>query len=263
MIRVNALAALSKCQNLRHLDLSWVSEELAAPNLSRSVKGLANLEYLALPRAGKISANGILGSISTTLQELHVNATILNDDLIDCSSTSRSLSLKRLEMQNCSEIDSSCFAFLLGHLPRLEVLKMRLNRSRTIGLTTDDSILSLDHVRHLQIPVDFIHWEFFEGRGIRSRENPCPIVAIELDYVQPILNPEWTIDSDTIWLAVTEGPFPHLRRVGLHRKLERGSNYGLSDSTEELSQLLKALAREDGEKASIPEDFAGVYIFGD
>ena len=48
--RVNCLAALSKCANLQHLDLSFVSESIAMTDLLRSVSLLSKLESLRLRR---------------------------------------------------------------------------------------------------------------------------------------------------------------------------------------------------------------------
>ena len=46
--RVNCLAALSKCSNLRRLDLSFVSESISMIDLLRSVSLLSKLECLRL-----------------------------------------------------------------------------------------------------------------------------------------------------------------------------------------------------------------------
>ena len=46
--RVNCLAALSKCSNLRHLDLSFVSESISMTDLLRSTSLLSKLESLHL-----------------------------------------------------------------------------------------------------------------------------------------------------------------------------------------------------------------------
>ena len=48
LCRVNCLAALSKCSNLRHLDLSFVSESISMSDLLRSTSLLSKLESLHL-----------------------------------------------------------------------------------------------------------------------------------------------------------------------------------------------------------------------
>lgn len=247
---------------MQFLDLSFVSEALPGPDLSRAIQRLPKLEHLALPRAGKISAKALIESIPANLLELRVNTSMVDYD--DGPVTDIPNQVTRLELSNYSELNLWTLGTLLVQLPKLESLKIHKTPPfRISSLPIDMFLLSLDYLRYLSIPIDLIGPEFFTGRESRSQGNPCPLTTIELECRQPMLDRGASILPEVIWDAVTEGPFSHLRRVGLHRRLDEPARYGNQTSSEDLSELLKALAREDGDKALITEDYAGVYILDD
>ena len=99
-------------------------------------------------------------------------------------------------------------------------------------------------------------------RRIRTKHSPYPLVTLVLDCHEPSFHQDRSFDCDWIWNAVADGIFPNLRKVGLHRDLDGEFMTGrkLGEGAAELNELLKALAREDGDGAVISEDDAGVYI---
>lgn len=141
----------------------------------------------------------------------------------------------------------------------LEYLKIGNHMSALRNDPLDGILGILGSLRHLSIPVDYITGFFFWGK---SKEDPYLLETIELDCIWPAGNQAEAINSDVIWDAVADGAFGRLRRVNLARRLEMPVVTGLGENSEELNQLLKALAREDGSQARYSEDQAGVRIFG-
>lgn len=263
---VASLAALGKCKNLHHLDLSLVSEALDRSDLSRSFRNLEQLDFLALPRAGKIELVDFIQIIPPNLRECHMNCTI--DSTRDTSEIGSvpppNYTLKRLTLQgHAARAHASVFDRIPEYLPNLEYLAIgRLPSEITaIALIFGYLIFSNSSLQHLRLPVHFLNDTFFD-QPIPGRSQELPSLhTIELDCGHLPALFEVNSICDSIWDAVTQGPYPNLRRVGLHESLDRSGTTGLSKDAEELSQLLKALAREDGDKAQITEDRAGVYTF--
>lgn len=263
---VSSLAALGKCKNLRHLDLSFVSEALDPSDLARSFKNMIQLGFLSMPRAGKIGLIPFIESFPPNLRECHLNCGLQSNDyrpVHGIPPTQPNLTVTRLVLQDClSQMSPLGFWGLVTCLPNLDYLKLGPPTAKRGIFLVGDLILSLNHLQYLHIPIDFVGRGFFWGQHVRSRENPSSLVTVELDRGFP-LDQEETIDIDSIWDAVTEGAFPNLRRIGLHRSLDSSAITGLGESAEELDQLLKAFAREDGDQAKCTEDLAGVYTFDD
>ena len=172
-------------------------------------------------------------------------------------------SLTRLAIGNCPRLTSHGVRAILEFYSRnLESLKFE-NHMDTLRHEPLDGILAfLKSLRHLTIPVDYITHHFFWPDSGRSGDNPYPLETIRLDCFCPAHNQLEAINSDLIWYAVDGGAFGRLRRVILDRRLELPVVTGLGENSEELNQLLKALAREDGPGGRYSEDQAGVWITG-
>ena len=261
------MAALSRCVKLRHLDLSLVSEEIPPRDLRRSLSMLGRLEYLGYPRSGITWTEAFLDSIPLLVKELYVSGGLqdglLLHSLDDRLSNVNQPSLTHLTLGNCPKLTYNAVrAILENYSMNLEIFRLEAPMSALRHEALDGVFAFLGSLRHLSIPVDYITDRFFWEDYGRSKENPYLLETIELDCVYPAGNQAEAINSDLIWDAVADGAFGRLRRVGLHRRLERPVVTGLGENSEELNQLLKALAREDGEQARYPEDRAGVWIFG-
>ena len=267
VFRVASLAALGKCRNLHYLDLSLVSEALDPSDLSRSFRNLEQLDFLALPRAGKIGLTPLIKSVPPNLRECHVNCILKGcSHVLELESLHQpNHTLTRLILQGCSLQRSLLEIWSLPkYLPKLEYFALMPSTSRTTNaFYLGDLVFSFRHLQHLRLPVDFLGHRFFDPKTVRTTEHPCLLNTIELDRGSLHAYFEGKSICDSIWDAVTKGPFPNLRRVGLHRSLDSSESTGLGEDAEELSQLLKALAREDGDKAQLSEDLAGVYIFSE
>ena len=172
-------------------------------------------------------------------------------------------SLTRLTIGNCPRLRShDVRAILEFYSQNLESLNIDKHMDTLRHEPLDGILAFLKSLRHLTIPVDYITHHFFWADSGRSRDNPYPLETIKLDCFWPASNQVEAINSDLIWDAVADGAFGRLRRVILDRRLELPVVTGLGENSEELNQLLKALAREDGPGGRYSEDQAGVWISG-
>jgi len=263
--RINALAALSRCSKLRYLDLSLVSERIPQLDLCRSLSMIKGLESLGYPRSGSTDAETFLGTVPIGLKDVHVNGglqdgLLLHDINKRLTTQIEPLTLTRLTIGNCPKLSKDGVWTIVEHYSiNLEYLKIGNHMSALRNDPLDGILGILGSLRHLSIPVDYITGFFFWGK---SKDDPYLLETIELDCIWPAGNQAEAINSDVIWDAVADGAFGRLRRVNLARRLEMPVVTGLGENSEELNQLLKALAREDGSQARYSEDQAGVRIFG-
>ncbi|KAL8830284.1 MAG: hypothetical protein Q9191_001517 [Dirinaria sp. TL-2023a] len=260
--RVTSLAALGKCKNLHHLDLSLVSEALNHSDLSHSLSKLEQLDFLAFPRAGKVGLISVIRSLPSNLRECHLNCTLKTSIY---SHEPRPLvepnyKLTRLKLPS---VRLGEFWSLQEYLPNLEYLTIGPPASRGSSSAFDASIFFFSSIQHLRLPVECLTDWFFDPPDFFESREQQSLLRIELDSGDlPAAFEEKSI-CDSIWDAVTTGIFPNLRTVGVHRSLDGSFTLGRSEDAEDLNQLLQALAREDGDKARLSEDLAGVYTFGE
>lgn len=114
--RVNCLAALSKCSNLRRLNLSFVSESIAMSDLLRSTSTLLKLESLHLPRssAHDSSRDVLIYSWPSKLRELHISGGLHDESALGLSTLPRSLSY--LSIGNCPHLSMLFISPLLKQI---------------------------------------------------------------------------------------------------------------------------------------------------
>lgn len=259
---VNCLAALSKCSNLKHLDLSFVSESIPMTDLLRSISLLPMLESLCLPRSSAQDANRELKSCSwpSKLHRLHISGGIRDTSLISLNTLPPSLS--QLVIGNCPHLSMASIGNILktkgSQLHHLEIL------APIPALTQGFKPLVgfMDHVpslRYLKISFDFLDSSFLLLEDVEG--NPYPLRQLDLDCFDPA-------DCDAfyaydLWLAITTfGRFRGIRKVRVHRRLRWAATKEEKEHLKDLDELLKALAREDGANAEISEADAGVLFFG-
>ena len=226
---------------------------------------IRGLESLGYPRSGSTDVRTFLGTAPNGLKEVYVNGGLQDGLLLytinkPLSNQIEPLPLTRLTIGNCPKLSKhGVWAIVEHYSVNLEYLKIGNHMTALRNDPLDGILEILSSLRHLSIPVDYITGFFFWGR---SKEDPYPLETIKLDCIWPAGNQAEAINSDVIWDAVADGGFGRLRRVNLARRLEMPVVTGLGENSEELNQLLKALAREDGFQARYSEDQAGVRIFG-
>lgn len=259
---VNCLAALSKCSNLRRLDLSLVSEALSMIDLLRSTSLLPKLESLHLPRSSAHDASKDLMTCTwpATLRELHISGGIHDEALVSLGSLPPSLS--RLRIGNCPHLS----IFSIGNLlqtkgPQLQHLEIiapipALSRNPT---SLSDYMKHLPNLLYLKISLDFV-WRSIFPNSEREEGDHYPLKQIDIDCFDPT---ECEFYASDLW-AVTDckSRFGRVRKVGIHRRLGWTDTSEGKEQVRDLDDLLKALAREDGPNADVKEVDAGVVLFG-
>lgn len=259
---VNCLAALSKCSNLRHLDLSFVSESISITDLLRSTSLLSKLESLHLPRSSAHDAarDLFICNWPATLRELHISGGIHDGPLM--SLTTLPPSLSRLSIENCPHLSMVSIGSILrnkgSQLHHLEIV------APIPALTYDHKPLSgyMEHVPnllYLKISLDFVSRSFLLSDNDKGEQYP--LRQLDLDCFDPA-------DCDTftaydVWAAIAyDSRFGRVRKVRVHRRLGWAATKEGKEQVKDLDDLLKALAREDGANAEIQEADAGVVLFG-
>ena len=254
---INCLAALSKCTKLRRLDLSFVSESIPISDLLRSINPLINLAVLHLPRSSTTNAGTKeRRTWPAKLQELHINGGLHSTSSI--TNHSLPLCLSNLSISNCPHLDAESLFDLLETLsPQLSKLSL-LAPIPSIRYHPDlYNILNvLTNLTHLRLSVDLIYEPFFL---YYLEYNPALASLTRLDL--DCFDPDYCTQVNLLVLfdCLGYGMFAKVRVLGVHPKLGwNASHYG--KDLEDVSDLLKALAREDEAGAGIPECEAGVLV---
>ena len=146
------------------------------------------------------------------------------------------------------------------YLPKLEYLW--IDQNIDIG-PQGSKLLSITAIRHLRIPASFT-WAILQDSSDRSTARPHNLDTLELDvgyftatWDRPYVNTY--INTDVIWDAVAEGSLGNLRRMFVH--VQSLDPWSTERDRKEFNAYLKALAREDGNKARFTEDEAGLRTF--
>ena len=120
------------------------------------------------------------------------------------------------------------------------------------------------NLRHLRISLDFLGPVFFTPSA--SNPDACSSLRrLDLDCFDPLecgfisLEQVW---QGFEWAEGKDGKFKTVRKLGISRKL-RWTEYKIGQvAVKDIDDLLKAMAREDGDGAEVGEDDAGVLMFG-
>ncbi|EME38703.1 hypothetical protein DOTSEDRAFT_92047 [Dothistroma septosporum NZE10] len=277
----NCLAPLSKCPNLRLLDLAMVSE---SPSLSRLLQTVSHIESLStfrLPRSAGFHGKVVPGSVSwpPRLENLSLSGGIdahFMHGIVALPSTLRSLTI-----EHCPAAKGFALMHLLRTavqpLPDLEIL--RLANLPRLGTTALDSVLVvLPGLTKLSISIDYIspmlfdldvgsHREAVEyihclphsaTLPTRHKWSPgrgCDLRTLELTNSG---NPgvEDKISPIDVMIALDEGTLPHLRQVRVAKSLLWHMS-STADDLDALSDALKESAIQHEDEMSS----TGVWTF--
>lgn len=265
---VNSFAALSKCTNLRRLDLSFIDYSLDLYSLLNSIKNLDRLEYLNYPLScinKKTKAGEHPPSWPTNLRELHIPGNLGDDSLHFISNFPSSLT--HLCVGNCSRLFSPSVHLLLLKLgPQLESLEIQRSRIIFGESSFDEILVYLPVLRRLSIPAEYISAGFFTCVSNSMSNGFFPLVELELTCGNGF--PYWEnesidIDCSHVWDAVVDGGLGRLRRLKLHRNLKWDLSREARRELKALDEMLQTLAREDAEASGSHENMdAGVWMIG-
>ena len=121
----------------------------------------------------------------------------------------------------------------------------------------DNILVQLPSLQHLSLSTDFITAKFFVCAGKISPAHPLNFLELGSPR-QGSRHEEQELDcigSDHIFRAIDTGGLSNLRRLRVHRALGWTDTAEARMDLEELSELLEAMAREEGGGP------AGVWIF--
>lgn len=266
--RINCLAALSKCSHLQCLDLRWVSEAVPLVYLLHSIQSLDYLVILHLPRAASYATSIHQGSESSAswpqnLREIHFNGNFVQMNSVFLCDIPPSTTAVYLE-HNPSPGYPVLRSFLEEKGSQLTYLRLSLHVGTTDWVhlqVIGEHCVNLEHLSmNLELLVMF--WKpAFRSSTAESKKLFFPNVKVlEIDSRTTSDDPR--IDQDLSQLSEIffdpELMLPKLRKLLVYRHLNRRDRKVRTQVLTEIDSLLKALAREDMETYSLPEDEAGV-----
>ncbi|KAL9605611.1 MAG: hypothetical protein Q9179_001190 [Wetmoreana sp. 5 TL-2023] len=260
---INCLAALSKCQHLRELDLSLISQNVGLTQLLRSTSKLIQLQLMSIKCNG-----GALPKPSDpdpswppSLSRLSISGTLDDKDLLLLRSLPSSVI--SLTFSYCPRLSTGPVKGLVKTLG-CSLLHLHLGRQanniRCERLS--DWLCDLPKLRLFRVTLrnqQSLGTIMINYQTIFGGQNPHPLEYLMFDCTD--VNGYWTdADYEELWSAVAEGYLGRLRRVEFHyRKNARPPKF-VKKQLEELNDLLQALAREDREREIINVEDAGAYI---
>ena len=264
--RVISLAAISKSYQLRQLDLTLVSQSIELSDLLRALKKLESLEKLLLPKAWSAPYRGYETMFCKEwpgkLKEIHLNG-VFNEinltTLRNIPKTATHLWIEqRYELQSASFV-STFLEAAGGHLRFLRFLQRP---------TSDWSrpMLQAIHTHCRQLEHLSINVELFAARGMDVLQGlkPTPTYSrLDLDYSGiPGFGKRLGWSLRQLVDVLYDNALPSVRKVGIARSLGWTESPEMASQIADIDILLKAMARDDGLDARIPEEEAGVVIFG-
>ncbi|KAI4197241.1 MAG: hypothetical protein LQ350_006072 [Teloschistes chrysophthalmus] len=260
---VNCLAALSKCLHLRKLDLSFVAQTVSTRQLLNSTSKCSQLEWLSIKcddGTSEDKSNPSLFDWPPNLKTLVVSGPLGDETMIRFGILPKSVT--DLTFSQCPKISKIAVFWLLKDTGQLESLTIGRRTTNVDCAWLIDWLWALPKLRRLNFTLsdrDSIAQMVHGALAKPPEDHPYRLQQLELDLIY-LDNPWLDLDDDELWDAIDEGHLSCLRRlVFTHRSGTRPPK-AIRRYVRDLDDLLKALAREDGERATIDEDEAGAFI---
>lgn len=230
------------------------------PRFFKTLGNLCNLEVLHFPRTSCHSSSEVNSLIwPPRLRELHMIGNLDYSGLPPLNNFPPSLTY--LSLRKCRLEMPFIDAIIEKLSPQLLHFRYGNDMSHLYEGHLDGILKKLPSVQRLSIPIQQISTRFFSYSFELNSSTPTQIVELELTSNVYATDQNDDIDIDVIWDAVLDGGLGRLRILRIHQDLGwPRSNLELTD-LKLFSEMLQALAREDGERATVSEDKAGVYIF--
>lgn len=266
---INCLPSLAKCQRLRSLDLSLVSESPPLPDLFRTVSHLESLEVFRLPRSSGFGVhhNGASIAWPPNLKDIALSGGIdahFLHGVVAFPQTLRSLSIEHCPLAKSFAV-SHLLRIAVKPLQNLEYVKIA-HMPRMSAHAMDDILFLLPQIKKLSISVDYItpaifdegHFSHFQeplvsGVDNGNIEHPPFGEPLKHHYLQTLEltnsghpNVEDKISPIDIMIALDECTIPRLRVVRVSRSLNWHSNTTSADA-EALSDALQEASKRDWE----------------
>lgn len=234
---INCFAALSKCSNLRTLDLSLVCEAVSISDLAHALAKLPVLHTLHFPRTSSDSDFFDATTIAwPPLEELYLSGTVKGHfikGLIreDTLSSRLPTTLTTLSLAHCPSLTTSDLTALLravGH----QLTALTVENTRSLRHTAMDRVLDLcPKLKSLRVSLDYVTFMFVYRDPDEQRFLNHPLERLELSDSG---NMGWSLDPDEVLKAgdladgIADGTVPNLRII----RVSKTARWHLDDSDE-------------------------------
>ncbi|MCJ1248682.1 hypothetical protein MMC30_005900 [Trapelia coarctata] len=262
---VNCLAALSKCKNLKHLDLSLICESLQVLDLMRALSTLPKLETFRFPRCSAASKPGMKDEaipgcrkscwpdslrafyFSCGLQIGYIPA------IIKAPLCVTSLTIE--EGHSFSSEVVWCSVLILGH----QIRSLRLEFTSKFGFEPMNALLhDFPNLTHLLLRADHIGLPFF-ALGVIPHAHPLKVLTVVASDEKSVylLMPKYLVE------AVNDGRLSNLRTFRFNQMCVGAAAASWEDDIMALADLLEKLGEKDvkdGVADDSVADKAGIWL---
>ena len=251
---INSFAALSKCTELRELNLSLISASISNKQLFQTLAPLQKLETLFFPRTstGLTHRQEERYTWPARLKVLHLAGGI-DDYFLRYQLQSVPSSLERLSIQHCSQVfDNSLIETLSTIGAQLQHLTILHGMSKLRKGVLDTVLFLCPNLVALRIDADYISNDIFE---CIPHEHPLRILDLDCS---PQAGADIGIDAALLYEVVENGQLQDLRRVMVSARLA----WLATESTRrDVADLVEVL--EDAENERPLGENAGVWVLKD
>lgn len=230
------------------------------PRFFKMLGNLCNLEVLHFPRTSCHSSSEVNSLIwPPRLRELHMIGNLDYSGLPPLNNFPPSLTY--LSLRKCRLEMPFIYAIIENLGPQLLQFRYGHDMVNMYEGHLEGILKKIPSVQRLSIPLQQISARFFSYPFELDSFTPTQIVELELTSNVHVTDENHDINSGVIWDAVLNGGLGRLRILKIHQELGWPRSDEESTDLQLLSEMLQALAREDGEHAIVSEEKAGVYIF--
>lgn len=254
---VNCYPALAKCKNLRILNLSLVNEAASLHTLFNTVKGLAQLRELRLPRSSGFGLKVEPGTIvwSPHLERLYLSGGIDANFLYGV--VRFPTTLNHLTIEHCPFAKAHAIRQLFETLARENVplRSLELANMPRLGPNAFDTVLTiLPHLEYLSVSSDYVSPALLDAECLGLPRQIFRLRTLELTY-SGNLGIEEKLTPVDVMIAMDEGVLPELRQVRVANSLG-WHHAALAPDLDALGDQLREAARRRDLEAGIAGDAA-------
>ncbi|KAJ9641479.1 hypothetical protein H2199_005449 [Coniosporium tulheliwenetii] len=258
---LNSIAALSKCHQLRILDLGLTSESIRLRDLMHLLAQLHNLTTFVFPRCSIKNVDFYPDQIawppqlaSLTLSGGLDNKFVMRLGTIEgCKLPS---SLTELSFTHCTTVFDGPIIILLrslrDHLTTLHITSM----PRLSAGSLNDLLSHLAKLLHLTISLDYMSCDFFyisqPALNYPTVQPPYPLQSLTLVSSGNLPHPREAFNPAVLEAAINEGYLLHLHSVGV----AKSCGWNSMDLEEDLINLAERVESLDEENRKLRR---GVY----
>jgi hypothetical protein len=247
---INSFAALSKCTQLRYLDLSLISASIPPKLLFQTLLALQNLETLFFPRSSGPQTDDATEPYTwpPRLKALHL-AGWIDSNFLRTHIIHAPLSLERLSIQHCPQVYAPPLLETLSVLgDRLKYLTIRHPMPKLQVGVLDHILLLCPNLIALRVSADYISSALFQ-----SIQNGHPLQILDLDC-SGTATADVEVAPAAVYDAVEEERLPDLRSVRISARLAWAATESLRRDVADLVEIL-----EEGEMERPLGVTAGVW----